>query len=245
MPQETYGLIERDDGKWICPRCDLPPLRRPAKHGCNPTQFAAEVAEAAAELGLDQSRPATWSHYRAALARWRLVGYPTRTAEEIAQLYRTYCNPEGRPCEYFRTGQPPLAQNALTGLALRATKAVVRLLGSEEPGQCSLCGCQVSTNAIPLVNKLAMATEGCPAGKFSALRSEQHTGGTLRMTTTKVYVLGYPGDVGGANTECWHTIKLWRRFGVDVHLIPHLGMRRPLARATRRVGMHHASGRAQ
>ncbi len=35
-----------------------------------------------------------------------------------------------------------------------------------------------------------------------------------------VFVCGYPGDVGGANTELWHTVKLWRRFGLDVSLIP-------------------------
>ena len=37
---------------------------------------------------------------------------------------------------------------------------------------------------------------------------------------TKVFVFGYPGDLGGANTECWHTIKLWRRFDTEVHLVP-------------------------
>ena len=36
----------------------------------------------------------------------------------------------------------------------------------------------------------------------------------------KVFVAGYPGDVGGANTECWHTVKLWRRFGLEVTCIP-------------------------
>jgi len=35
-----------------------------------------------------------------------------------------------------------------------------------------------------------------------------------------LFVCGYPGDVGGANTELWHTVKLWRRFGADVTLIP-------------------------
>lgn len=39
----------------------------------------------------------------------------------------------------------------------------------------------------------------------------------------RVFLIGYPGDMGGANTEAWHTIKLWRRFGVDVHLIPTWG----------------------
>lgn len=35
--------------------------------------------------------------------------------------------------------------------------------------------------------------------------------------------MGYPGDLGGACTEVWHTIRLWRRFDVDVHLIPTWG----------------------
>lgn len=35
-----------------------------------------------------------------------------------------------------------------------------------------------------------------------------------------VYILGYPGDIGGANTELWHTVKLWRAAGVKVNLIP-------------------------
>lgn len=40
----------------------------------------------------------------------------------------------------------------------------------------------------------------------------------------KVFLIGYPGEMGGANTEAWHTIKLWRRFDVDVHLIPTWGV---------------------
>lgn len=36
----------------------------------------------------------------------------------------------------------------------------------------------------------------------------------------RLFLIGYPGELGGANTEAWHTIKLWRRFGADVHLIP-------------------------
>jgi glycosyltransferase involved in cell wall biosynthesis len=36
----------------------------------------------------------------------------------------------------------------------------------------------------------------------------------------RVFLVGYPGEMGGANTEAWHTIKLWRHFGLEVHLIP-------------------------
>jgi len=35
-----------------------------------------------------------------------------------------------------------------------------------------------------------------------------------------VFVCGYPGEIGGANTELWHTVKLWRQFGLPVTLIP-------------------------
>lgn len=36
----------------------------------------------------------------------------------------------------------------------------------------------------------------------------------------RLFLIGYPGDVGGACTEVWHTIKLWRRFGVEVMCVP-------------------------
>ena len=36
----------------------------------------------------------------------------------------------------------------------------------------------------------------------------------------KLFFLGYPGPMGGANTECWHTAKLWRQQGIEVTFIP-------------------------
>jgi hypothetical protein len=35
-----------------------------------------------------------------------------------------------------------------------------------------------------------------------------------------LFVIGYPGAVGGANTELWHTLKLWRQRGFEATLIP-------------------------
>jgi hypothetical protein len=32
----------------------------------------------------------------------------------------------------------------------------------------------------------------------------------------KTFFLGYPGAMGGANTESWHTAKVWRQSGIDV-----------------------------
>jgi hypothetical protein len=38
-----------------------------------------------------------------------------------------------------------------------------------------------------------------------------------------IYFLGYPGSMGGANTECWHTAKVWRQQDIDVTFIPTWG----------------------
>lgn len=38
-----------------------------------------------------------------------------------------------------------------------------------------------------------------------------------------ITVIGYPSHVGGADTELWHTLKLWRRFNHDVQCIPTWG----------------------
>ena len=39
----------------------------------------------------------------------------------------------------------------------------------------------------------------------------------------RVFLIGYPGELGGANTEAWHTIQLWKAARLDVHLIPTWG----------------------
>lgn len=41
--------------------------------------------------------------------------------------------------------------------------------------------------------------------------------------TRRIFQLGYPGSMGGANTECWHTVRLWREAGWHVTLIPTWG----------------------
>lgn len=40
----------------------------------------------------------------------------------------------------------------------------------------------------------------------------------------KVYAIGSPSWLGGADTELFHTIKLWRAGGVDVHIVPTWGV---------------------
>ncbi len=41
-----------------------------------------------------------------------------------------------------------------------------------------------------------------------------------RRRAIEVFVCGYPAEVGRANTELWHTVRLWRRMGLGVTLIP-------------------------
>jgi glycosyltransferase involved in cell wall biosynthesis len=36
----------------------------------------------------------------------------------------------------------------------------------------------------------------------------------------RIFILGYPSEFGGADTELWHSVKLFRRFGIEVTLIP-------------------------
>ena len=38
-----------------------------------------------------------------------------------------------------------------------------------------------------------------------------------------IFVVGYPSYVGGADTELWHTIRLWRTAGIEVRMVPTWG----------------------
>jgi len=57
----------------------------------------------------------------------------------------------------------------------------------------------------------------------------------------RVFLIGYPGRMGGANTEALHLVHLWRRFGVDVHLVPTWGRDESIERELNEVGCttHH------
>ncbi|MFO0916595.1 MAG: glycosyltransferase family 4 protein [Pirellulales bacterium] len=37
---------------------------------------------------------------------------------------------------------------------------------------------------------------------------------------TRVYLIGLPGQIGGASTEAWHAVRLWRVLGCQVTVIP-------------------------
>lgn len=77
-----------------------------------------------------------WS-YAKAVARWKVAGEPTRSKDEVNHIFETQC----RPCQHF----------------------VVKKDGN---GSCKLCGCKLSKLPEGLKNKIAMATESCPIGRW-------------------------------------------------------------------------------
>lgn len=73
-------------------------------------------------------------NYFGAVRRWVANGKPSRSEEEIKELFEANC----QGCERY----------------------------DEKRHACKNCGCAVSTDASPLANKLAMASEHCPLGRF-------------------------------------------------------------------------------
>jgi hypothetical protein len=76
--------------------------------------------------------------YKEALIRWNKAGRPKRTQEEVEEIYTTHCNPPGKPCEWY----------------------------DPEQSRCKGCGCKVTVGSVAVFNKIKMATEQCPKGKW-------------------------------------------------------------------------------
>ena len=55
----------------------------------------------------------------------------------------------------------------------------------------------------------------------------------------KLFVYGFPGLYGGAATELFHQFIIWKRMGVEIHLIPSLSNYRelPLYKETLEMGV--------
>jgi len=51
-----------------------------------------------------------------------------------------------------------------------------------------------------------------------------------------IFVSGFPGPVGGANTECWHTARLWREHGLSVTFIPTWKATQPQLNHLEKIG---------
>ena len=82
--------------------------------------------------------PRTVGRFAIAVTRWMAAGRPVRTADQVDRLLATKCNPPGAPCPQF------------------------------DGSTCKVCSCPINAGVEPLQNKLAMATERCPLGKFEA-----------------------------------------------------------------------------
>jgi intein/homing endonuclease len=54
--------------------------------------------------------------------------------------------------------------------------------------------------------------------------------------TNEIWVGGFPSLLGGADTECLHNIDLWRKHGVDVHLVPMFMQDSSVAAYCKRIG---------
>jgi glycosyltransferase involved in cell wall biosynthesis len=59
----------------------------------------------------------------------------------------------------------------------------------------------------------------------------------------KLFVVGYPSDYGGADTELWHTLRLWRDGGIEVELIPTWFASEKWQRRCHSIGIHTHLGR--
>ncbi len=44
--------------------------------------------------------------------------------------------------------------------------------------------------------------------------------GDAMPDVARIFVVGYPSSLGGADTELWHVLKLWRSHQIDVTLVP-------------------------
>jgi glycosyltransferase involved in cell wall biosynthesis len=83
---------------------------------------------------------------------------------------------------------------------------------------CSLCGCKVSRGGWAVVNKIRMATEDCPLGKWSNPQSHRQDVGKLKVGILTPNLL-----VGGVESWLASLVREWRlRGGIDP-IVGHVG----------------------
>jgi hypothetical protein len=81
-------------------------------------------------------------NYANALVNWERSGRPTRSDEEVERIIRECC----KPCSFFR----PVSGK------------------DDGEGICGhrLCGCRINHSQHAVINKVRMASESCPIGKW-------------------------------------------------------------------------------
>lgn len=73
-------------------------------------------------------------------------------------------------------------------------------------GNCSACGCRVNRGTLPFLNKLAMATESCPLGKFVGVDHVAPTKPGLRVAFVIPCLM-----TGGVESWLWSLVSQWHR----------------------------------
>lgn len=88
----------------------------------------------------------------------------TETREHEARLGEKVMNYFGAVRRWVAKGKPTRSAEEIKKLFEEHCKGCERY--DKAKHACKNCGCAVSTDSSPLVNKLAMASEGCPLGRF-------------------------------------------------------------------------------
>lgn len=91
-----------------------------------------------------------------------------------------------------------VARWVAAGRPTRSAQEIAHLLAAHclhcqayDPKQqlCAACGCRIARGLTPIANKLAMATEACPLGKFRASPGERLSMDALHDFFERVYVI--------------------------------------------------------
>ena len=105
--------------------------------------------------------------------------------------------------KWFKAGRPRRQQTRIDEL-LETCKGCEKYRN----GACSSCGCRVNSSGIGVVNKLAMATEACPIGKWSA----DYVGDAQTQADPKTIRVGFVLPclmLGGVESWLWSIIRHW------------------------------------
>lgn len=138
------------DGFYECPQCGYiykprQMCRKPPRRNC---PNSPDITEAAEKLGITGDDIKHWAQ---ALARWMRAGFPRRSQSEVDRCLRICVN---CPTDNYVPDNPKC-----TGEACRMKTG----------GRCKLCGCRVSKSRVAVINKIRMATEGCPGQHWEPL----------------------------------------------------------------------------
>lgn len=100
---------------------------------------------------------------------------------------------------------------------LRICLSCPHLVRDDRPGCSLMRACERPENW-----EGALRSGRCPKKKWGYSRSfNQFTGeADSKMGDGHFWVIGNPGPVGGANTELWHSIRMWVENGLTPHVVP-------------------------